>query len=239
MIGVILAAGISSRLRPLTDTTPKSLLSVGGRPLLQRALEAFCDSDIRRCVIVTGYRREMIERFVAKLRPPLDISFVYNERYLTTNNNYSLWLAGKAVKEAMVMMDADILFDRRILTGLLASDHTDALIIRMTDHIGNEEIKVQLDNERRVVRIGKDIPPRAASGESLGIEKFSATGAQRLFSILEKRKDRDEFYEASFQEMIETGAKLFAVDTAGYPCMEIDTPEDLVAAAQLSLSLTT
>ncbi|MBM2846100.1 MAG: nucleotidyltransferase family protein, partial [Bacteroidetes bacterium] len=76
MIGVILAAGISSRLRPLTDTTPKSLLPVGGRPLLQRSLEALCASDIRRCVIVTGYRREMIERFVAKLCLPLDISFV-------------------------------------------------------------------------------------------------------------------------------------------------------------------
>ena len=239
MIGVILAAGISSRLRPLTDTTPKSLLPVGGKPLLQRSLEAICDSDIRRCVIVTGYRREMIERFVAKVRLPLDISFVYNEHYHTTNNNYSLWLAGEAVKEEMVMMDADILFDRRILTRLLASEHANALVIRMTDHLGDEEIKVQLDNEGRVVRIGKDIPSPIASGESLGIEKFSTANAQQLFSILEKRKDRDEFYEASFQELIEKGARLFAVDTAGYACMEIDTAEDLVAAEQLSLSLTT
>jgi choline kinase len=238
MIGVILAAGISSRLRPLTDAIPKSLLPVGGKPLLQRALESLRENGIRRSAIITGYRREMIEQFVASLRPPLDVTFLYNGLYRTTNNNYSLWLAGTVVQEEMVMLDADILFDRYILDRLLSDDHADALVVRSGGGLGDEEIKVQLDDRGRLIRIGKDIPPLLAAGESIGIEKFSLATAQQLFSTLGKRKNHNEFYEASFQEIIDNGAEIFAVDTAGHPCMEIDTPEDLAAAEELSRSLT-
>ena len=55
MTGIILAAGISSRLRPLTNETPKCLLPVGGTPLLERTLRSLEQSGIRECVIVTGY----------------------------------------------------------------------------------------------------------------------------------------------------------------------------------------
>lgn len=237
MIGVILAAGISSRLRPLTDTLPKSLLPVGGKPLLQRALESLLGSGVERCVIVTGYRQEMIEQFVTTLKLPLHVTFLFNEVFRTTNNNYSLWLAGSVVEEDMLLLDADILFDRHILTRLLASHHADAVVVRNTGELGDEEIKVQLDGGGRILRIGKDVPPLLAAGESLGIEKFSLATARQLFSVLEGRRDRNEFYEASFQEIIDDGAQLFAVDTAGYPCMEVDTPEDLAVADALSLSL--
>ena len=56
MKAVILAAGIASRLRPLTDTTPKCLLKVGERCLLQRAFDALLQNGFREFVIVTGYR---------------------------------------------------------------------------------------------------------------------------------------------------------------------------------------
>ena len=64
MIAVILAAGMAKRLRPLTDNTPKCLLDVNGRSLLERSMDALKGAGIQEFVIVTGYLNHMIENFV-------------------------------------------------------------------------------------------------------------------------------------------------------------------------------
>jgi choline kinase len=100
--------------------------------------------------------------------------------------------------------------------------------------LGAEEIKVELDGSGAIVRIGKDVDPGCAAGESIGIEKFSAPAARALFGILGRRKERYEFYEASFQELIGQGTRLAAVPAGGLACIEIDTPQDLEAARLLA-----
>ena len=108
--------------------------------------------------------------------------------------------------------------------------------MRSSRSLGHEEIKLELDDSGRILRIGKDIDPERAAGESVGIEKFSAATASRLFEILDRRKVHNEFYEASFQDMIDGGCAVYAVDSGAYGCMEIDTPEDLAAAQKLAPS---
>lgn len=78
MKAVILAAGIASRLRPLTDTTPKCLLKVGERCLLQRAFDALLQNGFREFVIVTGYRQQQIVNFLEAHYPALEVTFIYN-----------------------------------------------------------------------------------------------------------------------------------------------------------------
>lgn len=235
MIAVILAAGISSRLRPLTNELPKSLLPVGGFPLLQRILLSLHRNNIRECVIVTGYFKEKIESFVQSLSLPLSVRFVENPLYATTGNNYSLWTTRPyADGHAMLMMDADILFDSRLLSLLLDSPHENGLIVHKAGSLGEEEIKVELDDAGIVQLIGKEINPALAGGESIGIEKFSASATPVLFRILDRRKTLNEFYEASFQEMIDQGVEIHAVDSADFSCLEIDTFEDLETANALA-----
>jgi choline kinase len=222
MTAVVLAAGIASRLRPLTDNTPKSLLVVDGKSLLQRTLESLQRGGIQRCVIVTGYLNEMIESFVSSMQLSMTVEFVWNSEFSTTNNNYSLWLSQAAVNgDGILLLDADILFDERILTRLITSPHEDALIMRRSSQL----------------HIGKHLNPPTSVGESLGMERFSPQTTQRLYEVLSRRRIINEFYEASFQEVIDCGAKIFAVDSGGFPCMEIDTPEDLVAAETLAQQL--
>lgn len=74
MKAVILAAGIASRLRPLTDTTPKCLLKVGERCLLQRAFDALLQNGFREFVIVTGYRQQQIVNFLEAHYPALEVT---------------------------------------------------------------------------------------------------------------------------------------------------------------------
>lgn len=237
MTGIVLAAGIGSRLRPFTDSTPKCLLPVGTQPLLPRTLRALQEAGIGECILVTGHLHSMIETAVASLHLSMPVRCMLNARYASTNNNASLWLAGSAAGNTdILVLDADILFDPRLLPLLLHAPAPDALLIREDHHLGSEEIKVVVDRGF-VAGIGKTENPAHAAGESIGIEKFSAATAQKLFATLGRRKERNEFYEASFQELIDAGAHIAAVPTGGLPCMEIDTPDDLTAASQLAVSL--
>lgn len=238
MTGIILAAGISSRLRPLTNDTPKCLLPVDGTPLLERTLRSLEWSRIDECVIVTGFCREKIEQFASALDLSIRITFRFNPRFATTNNNHSLWIAGQGVAgRDILLLDADILFDRRLIPLLLEAEPENALVMRSSKTLGQEEIKLELGGSGRILRIGKEIDPGRAAGESVGIEKFAAPAASRLFEILRRRKVKNEFYEASFQEMIDGGCPVYAVDSGAYGCMEIDTPDDLAAAQRLAPAL--
>jgi choline kinase len=238
MTAVILAAGVSSRLRPLTDSIPKALLPIAGRPLLQRTLVALQNAGIGQAVVVTGYHRGRLEAFLQTLDLQLNITLIHNPRFATTGNNYSLWLTAPIMADRrMLLMDADILFDGRILDRLKAERHEDALVVRTTGRLGDEEVKVQADAHGFVVRIGKELAPSMAAGESVGIERFSALTTQALFASLAQRKDRHEFYESSFQEIIDAGARIRMVDSAPYQCLEIDTLEDFHAAEIVAKTL--
>jgi hypothetical protein len=86
LLAVILAAGAGTRLRPLTDATPKCLLDINGRPLLDRLLEGLAAAGLERAVIVTGHLSERVEAHLADMPPPLDVMVVTNPVYRTTNN---------------------------------------------------------------------------------------------------------------------------------------------------------
>lgn len=189
MTAIILAAGTGSRLRPLTATLPKCLLPVGGVPLLERTLRALTGA-VDRAIIVTGFLDELVRAAAASLRLPFPLVFVQNTRVEHTNNNYSLWRAGpECAGEEILILDSDILFHRGILSRLLAAPHENALALRETGTRSAEEVKVIASPEGRILRIGKEVSPAAAAGESLGIERFSAEAARLLFDVLAMRKD--------------------------------------------------
>jgi choline kinase len=242
MKGVILAAGVSSRLRPLTAFVPKCLLEPGGKSILGMTLENLVANGIGDIVIVTGYREDQIRRFVRDTFPALDVEFVTNDRFETTNNSYSLWLTERAVGgEGIVLLDSDIVFDRRIIGLLTRTGHDNCLAMTSGKKLGDEEIKVQVASGGAIRRIGKDIPPQEAAGESIGIEKMGPEFLVSLYRILERMITQEQnvslFYEAAFQEAIAGGEVMMAVDVEGLPCIEIDTAEDLHAARALSARL--
>mgnify|MGYP000277966763 len=172
MKAVILAAGIASRLRPLTDTTPKCLLKIGERCLLERAFDALIQNGFNEFIIVTGYRQQQIVDFLQAHYPAQSITFIYNDKYESTNNIYSLWLTRPYTEgEEVLLLDSDIVFDPQIVEKLLRSDKADVLALNRHE-LGAEEIKVIVDNEQKVVEISKVCSIPDAIGESIGIEKM-------------------------------------------------------------------
>ena len=126
-----MAAGTASRLRPLTEHTPKSLLNIGERPLLQRSMDALIENGVREFVIVTGYLHEQIEEFVKKTYgASISVRFIHNEVYDSTNNIYSLWLARpEAENEDFLLLDSDLLYDPKIVGEVLKCDAPNVLTL--------------------------------------------------------------------------------------------------------------
>ncbi len=238
MKAVILAAGVASRLRPLTDKTPKCLLKVGKKSILERTIENLIVNNIKEVIIVTGYLREMIESFLLSNYPDVKFSFIFNEKFDSTNNIYSLWMTkNEIVGHDMILLDSDIIFDSRIIGQLINSKYDNCLSVRSDHELSDEEIKLLLNKDGSIKEISKTVDPKAAIGESIGIEKFDKHFVEKLFHILDKMIIEEDkvniFYEAAFQFAIDSGAKLFPVNVGNYNCMEIDTADDFESAAKL------
>ncbi len=242
MKAIILAAGIASRLRPLTNHTPKCLLKVGTKNLLQRTIDALIENGITDLVIVTGYLHEMIEKFVTFGYPSLKVEFIYNKRYESTNNIYSLWLTKNSILNTdAFLLDSDILFDPAIINCLLNAPYSTCLALNKHE-LGEEEIKVIVDSDNKIKEISKVCSIKEAIGESIGIEKMDNYFVRALFSemdIMIGKKNQDNiFYEAAFENIIRKGANIYAVDTTPFFSMELDTVEDFqTACSKIPLSL--
>jgi len=249
MKAVILAAGTASRMRPLSDNLPKCLLSVGGKPILERVIENVIAAGVVQIGLVIGYRADAIRSFVKGRFPFHRIRFIVNPKYESTNNAFSLLMAHEFVlnkmhpaslPEGLLLIDADVLFSAGLLPHLLAQEAESKIAVRVTGNHDEEEVRVKVNERNNIRSIGKTVPLAETFGESIGIEVFSPSNASRLFEILEHRvragTGRTEYYEASFQELIDTGKVLQAIDISRFPSIEIDTPGDLLAAESIIAS---
>ena len=244
MIGVILAAGMAKRLRPLTDNKPKCLLKVGEHTLLERTVCAMQQAGISEFVVVTGYCADQIYSFLDKLveqekqdnKEAPHFTFLHNADYEHNNNIFSLWMAMDVVRgRDFLLMDSDILCDPAAVVRI-AQEQEPALALNRHE-CGEEEIKVITDADNHITEISKVCSIQDAIGESVGIEKMTADYSEALYHELEqmilKEGLIDVFYERAFERLIPQGHTFRVVDTTCYFSYELDTPEDFQRAQEL------
>jgi choline kinase len=230
---VLLCAGSSTRLRPLTDDRPKCLLDVGGETILGRAVRTLLSVGIRRLVIATGYRAEDVEK--ALVGCPAEVVHRHNAEYASTQNAVSLLRCRDAVEDGgFLKLDGDVLFEREAIERLLADSADLSVAVEKRDDLGEEEMKVIVE-AGRIRAFGKKLDPRRSHGESIGIEKIAPGAAPKLFAGLARAYDAgrtDLYYEDVYGELIMEGMNAHAVDVSDLPWIEIDTAEDLARARQ-------
>jgi choline kinase len=237
MRAIILAAGTASRLRPLTLHTPKCLLKVGERTLLERSMDALIKAGIREFCIVTGYLHEKIEDFVKQTYgESIDVCFIHNKDYETTNNIYSLWLARpKADGQEILLLDSDLLYDGQIVERVLADSHENVLTL-IRHELGEEEMKVVMNEDGAITEISKTCNPALAAGESLGIERMGKAYTTALYKELDIMMNQEHlkntFYELAFLRLIAQGNTFSVLDVTELFSCELDTIEDFENAKQ-------
>ena len=225
MQAVILAAGMGSRLNSMTGGGSKALVDIGGRPLLLHTLEALADHGIGPVLVIVGHEAQALQAVIGDRAEVL-----LNERFAETNSLYSLWLARDWIKGPFVLLNCDLFFDPRILDDLLEQSGN-VLAYDSTSSRGREQTKVAL-KERRVVDLGKDLPPNSARGESLGMLKFDAEGARAMLAaarhLIEQGQENAWVIEAT--RTVCKDITLYGLNIAGKAWTEIDFPYDLDVA---------
>ena len=240
---VILAAGVGSRIRPLTDNCPKSLLMINGKTILEMMISHIQKCGISEIVFVLGYLQDQIKDYVKTQFPDLVAHYITNKKYKETNTGYSLLLTKDLVQDStFIKFDADVVFDISILKNLIDSEHDNCLCIDKNINLDVEEIKVIIREENRVVKASRTVNPEDAIGESIGIEKISPEAAHALFSELEimmkDEQHHQEYYEAAYERIIEKDVPFHALDISGLKWTEIDTKEDFLSAESLLINST-
>jgi L-glutamine-phosphate cytidylyltransferase len=99
MRAIILAAGMGTRLRPLTLTTPKALTKVNGQPMLERQVEFLREIGIDEIIVVTGYLHEKFDY----LKEKYDVTLVHNDKYDIYNNIYTMYLVREYLHDTYVI----------------------------------------------------------------------------------------------------------------------------------------
>jgi choline kinase len=233
---VILAAGVGSRLRPLTDDKPKALVPVGRRTILAHALDALRAAGVERLVVASGYREDALQ--AALREAPFEVVFRKNPRYESTQNSVSLAMCRDALeRDAFFRLDGDVVFDAAILSRLDSEAIPISTAVDSRRALDLEAMKVRVDPRTGLIaEFGKGIALSAASGESIGIERISMDASAPLFDALDEAGRRGEthlYYEDVYSRMIATGTRARAVEVGDLRWCEIDSREDLAQAERL------
>ena len=122
MRAIVLAAGMGSRLRPITEAKPTALVHVNGRPILDHALNGLLEAGIETITVCVGYRAEAIAAFCAARFGRSRIELVENAEFATSGSAYSLYLARKRLAEDCLLLNGHVVFDPDILRRLLRLD---------------------------------------------------------------------------------------------------------------------
>jgi 2-aminoethylphosphonate-pyruvate transaminase len=231
---VILAAGAGRSLFPLTQDRPKALLEVGGTTFLARLLGQTAARGASP-VVVAGYQKpKVIEALRRAGLPRLEV--VDNPTYDRTNTLYSLWLARQHVAGSeLLVVDGDLIADDKIIGAVVDDARDTVLAIDRARVMGDEEVKVVIDDAGRVTRIGKALPAGAAHGEFLGLARYSARAAADLFAIADemvREGDRTAWYEDAIARLLDRHP-VETVDVSGLPWVEVDFLGDYVEALRM------
>jgi choline kinase len=240
MWAIIIGAGRGQRLMPTTADAPKCFAEVGGRRILDWAVDAFAANGVTDICFIGGYQIDAVRRAYPHF------TFRYNADWPTNNILASLMYAEDQMDGPFVCCYSDILFTPEVVRRALASSADIALVIdtNWTDRYEHRSEHPPDDAEKATIRNGlvtrvhRSIRTADADGEYIGLAKFTAAGARTLrehFQRCRAEHAGKPFREATvfekaylillFQEMIERGVPLAAVETPG-GYMEIDTQQD-------------
>lgn len=228
---VILAAGIGSRLRPMTSRIPKCLVKTAGKPILQYQLDAYKKAGVEKIILVVGYEGEAVKEYL-KNNKDFEYIFVDNIDYETTNNMYSFYLASKFLDEGpFILNNADLAIDENIILGLVNNKNPDLVAVDKT-LFNDESMKVTLNAEGYIVDISKKIAEKNSSGCSIDFYKFSKSSRDKIINhinhIIEVENNKKDWTEVALQQMFQNQSLKFKLhDIEGANWVEIDNYDDL------------
>ena len=232
MKALILAAGLGTRLAPITNDRPKSLVPVNGQPIILKQIDNLHKNGITDITVVSGYKANILEEKIHALYP--EIRIIESVDYATTNNMYSAYLAHEVMENSdFLMMNADVFYDASVVTALLNFEAPNAIVTDIGNYL-EESMKVVEENGR-LDKISKSIEKADALGASIDVYKFSSDAGKKFFGkcaeYIETKKELKMWSEVALNDILKD-VEFRACPLVGR-WLEIDNHDDLAAAEKL------
>lgn len=205
---IILAASRGKELADLTIDKPKALLEVNGKPILSEMVNKLQDSGIKNVTVVRGYKKEAF--------PKLPCAYVDNDKFETTGELYSLYLAKDNMKDSMVISYGDIVF-RKYVLNLLEESKADVSIVvdsdtskRANDYKGDfvtcSSANTRSFDQTESTLVSTNLIAKSEAGQNhgewIGLLKTTAKGTEVVKAALEKLADKSNFQGLKMGDLI-------------------------------------
>jgi len=217
---IILAAGIGSRLRPLTLKNHKCLLKIGKSTIIERLIDQMNKFNIRDINIVLGYKSEQIKNQLKK-----NYNFIKYPNYKKTNNLHTLWWARKIIKGDVIILFSDIVVEDKIIYKLIKSTSGITAVIDSSKiRKGTMYINHTRNSLKKITKLSK----KEATGNFIGMLKIKSNHIKSFLSSMESnlKGTKNEYYTIVLNSMIEKKIKINVLDIKKYFWGEIDTLKD-------------
>ena len=242
MIGMILSAGMGTRLMPLTKEIPKPLLEINGMTLLERMIKNCMSVGINEFIVIVGYNKEKVIELAPELeeKHSISIKIVENERFDVTNTSVSTYLASKNLEgekaDDFILINGDNVVDPQIIADIAKRENT-SLIVDNYKQLNEESFKLIIENETfnedktivngTIKEIGKGIDISSSTGEFIGVSKVAKNDIPKFNEILKELIGEDEqnYYDFAYKTL----SKISPIDfvlTNGLKWTEIDDHND-------------
>jgi len=241
MKAIVLSAGQGKRLLPLTAESPKCLLTIRGKSLIEWQIDELRKCGIDQIVVVTGYRADKIDDLLQRRYRSDGLKTIYNEDYAMTDNLVSCWAAHDEMTEDFILLNGDTLFEADVLKTLMQSPENHITVV--VSHKGAydaDDMKVKME-ACRLVQIGKKIPQEDIHGESIGMIQFRGQGPALFCSAMERALRDPEATGYWYLSVIDELARQIPVWTCsinGLKWCEVDYPIDLKHADRVVAACT-
>lgn len=240
MQALMLAAGMGQRMGEDMEAIAKCMIQIGGKTLLERTADALKLAGIQKLVMVVGWNCERLTDEIRNRIPGMEFEFVYNRDYAVINNIYSLYLAREQLgRDDTLLLESDLIYDTGLLQRIIRHPAKDlAVVSKYQPWMDGTVTTIAEDGTIDAFIEKQDIRQEDAQRywKTVNIYKFSRDFSQnRYIPQLEKHIrecGKNQYYELVLKEL--TGlslARLAAFDVADMPWYEVDTIEDLRAAA--------
>lgn len=229
MKAIILVAGMGKRMYPLTLHTPKCLLKLNTKSILEHQIGVLNKCGISEIVVVSGYKSGDVQREVGD-----KVNHIFNPFYRITNSIASLWLAKEIISpnEDVVILNGDIIFGEDILGGLIDCGEGMYMAVEKKNDCTDTDFKLRVI-DGVVVDMGKTLSNSDSYGEYIGVVKITKGMIPQFVDALNQMMTNGKFtiwYELILQEMTRSGFEVNVFDTGKRYWIEVDTEEDLERA---------
>ena len=237
MKAIILSAGHGRRLLPMTAETPKCLLDIEGRAVVEWQIDHLLENGINHITVVIGYGAIQVEELLDRRYGAKRIKTIYNPFFDVADNLATVWMARDEMSGDFLLLNGDTLFEPAIVSRLLDSPLKPITLAR--DHksrYDSDDMKVCLDGNR-LLKIGKDLDADNVDGESIGMLLFREHGGKLFKNAIAETMYAPVALKQWYLSVIDqlaSGGQVWSQSINGLQWGELDYPVDLDKALKMA-----